>query len=53
VNTLCRLLGHRWRPSHRLDKSTYGLPIWVYTDHVCIRCYKTEWKMPYPKGQGR
>lgn len=49
-NLLCRLFGHKWTAGHRLDKSTHGLPIWVYTDHICLRCYKTEWKMPHPKG---
>ena len=51
MKLLCRLFGHRWTPAHRLPKDAHGLPIWVYTDHVCIRCYKIEWRMPYPKGQ--
>lgn len=42
----CRLFGHKWKPAHRLDESKQGLPIWVYTDDVCTRCWKTEWRMP-------
>lgn len=42
----CRIFGHKWKPSHRKDADKYGLPIWVYTDHVCTRCWRTEWRMP-------
>jgi len=48
---LCRLFGHRWKPAHRKDESKQGLPIWVYIDDVCTRCYSTEWRMPHAKGQ--
>lgn len=43
---LCRLIGHRWKPAHRKDESKYGMPIWVYLDDVCARCYMTECRMP-------
>lgn len=48
---ICRLLWHRWRPSHRKDTNAYGQPIWVYLDDVCTRCYCTEWRMPHGRGQ--
>lgn len=46
---LCRLFGHRWRASHRSDLSPYGLRVWVYTDHVCLRCYQTKYLLPDPR----
>ena len=45
VPLLCRLLGHRWKPCHRLDKDQFGLSIWVYQDDVCTRCWTTEFRM--------
>lgn len=42
----CRLFGHKWRPSHRLEVTPRGRKIWVYTDHVCKWCWSTEWRMP-------
>lgn len=47
----CRLFGHKWKPAHRKDEDKFGLPIWVYTDDVCTRCYLTEWRMPHARGQ--
>lgn len=47
----CRLFGHKWKPSHRKDQGKHGLPIWVYIDDVCTRCYSTEWRMPHGRGQ--
>lgn len=42
----CRLFGHRWKPTHRLERTQpYGLRGWVYIDDVCTRCYKTEWRI--------
>lgn len=44
---LCRVLGHRWVASHRHDVDKFtGCGMWVYTDHVCTRCWMTEWRMP-------
>lgn len=39
---LCRVLGHRWRPSHVLTKDYQDREIWAYVDHVCTRCWITE-----------
>jgi hypothetical protein len=47
----CRIFGHKWKPAHRKDQDKHGLPIWVYTDDVCQRCYSTEWRMPHARGQ--
>lgn len=47
----CRVFGHKWEASHRKDIMPNGLTVWVYTDHICTRCYSTEWKMPHAKGQ--
>lgn len=46
---LCRLLGHRWKPSHRLDRDQRGKPIWAYTDDVCTRCWLTEYRTTRPE----
>lgn len=43
---LCRLFGHKWKPAHRLDANPYGIAIWVYTDDICQRCWKTEYRLP-------
>lgn len=43
----CRIFGHKWKPCHRKDQTKeFGLPVWVYVDDVCQRCYRTEWRMP-------
>ena len=44
-NIYCKLLGHRWKPSHRKDEIR-GQTVWVYIDDICTRCYMTEWRMP-------
>jgi hypothetical protein len=44
---LCRLLGHRWKPCHKVERiQPFGLLAWVYVDDVCQRCYRTEYRMP-------
>ncbi len=45
----CRIFGHQWSPAHRLDDAKYGFKVWVYTDHVCLRCYATKYKLPDPR----
>lgn len=43
----CRLFGHKWKPSHRVERTQpYGLLAWVYQDDVCLRCYSTEYRLP-------
>lgn len=42
----CRLFGHRWKPSHVLEKiEPYHLRGWVYLEDVCQRCYIAEYRM--------
>jgi hypothetical protein len=45
---LCRIFGHRWKPSHVLGVVTFnGAPVraWVYEGDVCGRCYRTEYRL--------
>lgn len=48
---LCRLIGHRWKASHRKERYDDGRTSWVYVDDVCLRCYCTKWGMPHARGE--
>jgi hypothetical protein len=43
----CRLFGHKWRAAHVADVLR-GESVWVYTDHVCEWCWRTEYRHPKP-----
>lgn len=44
---LCRWFGHKWTPTHRLGVEN-DQEVWVYLDHMCLRCFRTEKRMPLP-----
>jgi hypothetical protein len=44
---LCRLFGHRWKPSY-IGEVIRRRPRWVYIDHHCTRCYATSVLLPPP-----
>jgi hypothetical protein len=47
VPLLCRLFGHRWKPSY-IGEVIRRQPRWVYINHYCTRCYVTSVILPPP-----
>lgn len=48
IPLLCRLLGHKWKPTHMVGTTQpYGLRAWIYVDDICQRCYATEYRLPH------
>jgi hypothetical protein len=35
----CRLFGHKWTYSHMKYVAPDGKDYWVYSSHVCTRCW--------------
>ena len=43
---LCRLFGHRWKPSHVLSTlESPRLKAWVYLYDVCQRCHLSKYRL--------